>query len=72
MRGGGGNDIYVVDNAGDVVTENGGEGTDAVQSSITYKLGGERQQPDADRQRQHQRQGTGSDNVLKGKPAATR
>ena len=39
MVGGVGNDIYVVDNAGDVVTEALNEGTDTVQSSITYTLG---------------------------------
>jgi Ca2+-binding RTX toxin-like protein len=39
MIGGLGNDTYVVDNVGDVVTESAGEGTDAVQSSITYILG---------------------------------
>ena len=33
-----GNDTYVVDNTGDVVTENAGAGTDAVNSSITYTL----------------------------------
>ena len=38
MAGGLGDDIYVVDNDGDVVTEAGGEGTDLVQSSITYTL----------------------------------
>src|SRR5207249_3270847 len=39
LRGGTGNDTYVVDAAGDSVTENANEGTDAVQSAITYTLG---------------------------------
>ncbi|MDM0010118.1 calcium-binding protein [Variovorax sp. J22G73] len=38
MVGGAGNDTYVVDNIGDVVTENGGAGTDLVQSSVTYAI----------------------------------
>ena len=39
MIGGLGNDTYTVDNIGDVITENTGEGTDTVNSSITYTLG---------------------------------
>ena len=40
MTGGAGNDTYYVDNAGDQVTESAGNGTDLVQSSISYSLGG--------------------------------
>ena len=38
LVGGTGNDTYVVDNTGDVVTELTDEGTDLVQSSVTYTL----------------------------------
>jgi Ca2+-binding RTX toxin-like protein len=39
MIGGEGNDVFYVDNVGDIVTENSNEGTDTVNSSITYTLG---------------------------------
>jgi len=39
LVGGAGNDTYVVDNVGDVITENSGAGTDLVQSSVTWTLG---------------------------------
>jgi Ca2+-binding RTX toxin-like protein len=38
LIGGAGSDIYVVDNAGDSITENAGEGTDTVQSSLNHVL----------------------------------
>lgn len=38
LVGGMGNDTYVVDNVSDIISENSGEGTDLVQSAITYAL----------------------------------
>jgi Ca2+-binding RTX toxin-like protein len=38
MLGGAGNDTYFVDNAGDVVSENPNEGTDAVFSEVAFTL----------------------------------
>ena len=39
MYGGLGDDTYVIDNTGDRAVENSGEGTDTVQSGITFTLG---------------------------------
>ena len=39
MKGGIGNDTYVVDRVTDVVTEAAGEGTDTVESALTWTLG---------------------------------
>ena len=38
MAGGLGNDTYTVENAGDVINENVGEGTDTVKSYLTYTM----------------------------------
>jgi Ca2+-binding RTX toxin-like protein len=38
LIGGAGNDTYVVDSSGDTITELAGEGTDLVQSGVTYTL----------------------------------
>jgi Ca2+-binding RTX toxin-like protein len=38
MAGGLGNDTYMIDNAGDVVTETAGQGTDTVMVAFTYTL----------------------------------
>jgi Ca2+-binding RTX toxin-like protein len=38
LIGGTGNDTYVVDTTTDVITENANEGTDTIQSSVTFSL----------------------------------
>ncbi|HLO75113.1 MAG TPA: endo alpha-1,4 polygalactosaminidase [Magnetospirillum sp.] len=38
LAGGAGDDTYIVDNSGDVITENADEGTDSVRSSATFTL----------------------------------
>jgi Ca2+-binding RTX toxin-like protein len=38
LIGGFGNDIYQVDSATDIITENAGEGIDTIQSSVTYTI----------------------------------
>jgi Ca2+-binding RTX toxin-like protein len=41
MKGGKGNDTYVVDHVHDSVVEKAGEGTDTVEASVSFKLGAE-------------------------------
>ena len=41
MRGAGGNDVYLVDNVGDVIDENAGGGSDLVRSSVSFTLSGD-------------------------------
>jgi len=38
LAGGAGDDVYLVDDTGDTIAENAGEGTDTVQSSVTFDL----------------------------------
>ncbi len=40
MMGGAGDDTYVVEQAGDVVVENAGEGTDTVETKVSFSLAG--------------------------------
>jgi Ca2+-binding RTX toxin-like protein len=40
LVGGVGNDTYIIDSDTDVITENAGEGTDAVESTINFSLSG--------------------------------
>jgi Ca2+-binding RTX toxin-like protein len=70
LVGGLGNDTYIVDNAGDMVTENAGEGTDTVQSAITYTLGNEVENLVFTGSAAINGSGNAGDNVLTGNSAA--
>jgi Ca2+-binding RTX toxin-like protein len=70
LIGGLGNDAYVVDNAGDVVTENTDEGMDTVRSSVTYTLSANVENLDLTGTAAINGTGNTLDNVLTGDGAA--
>jgi Ca2+-binding RTX toxin-like protein len=70
MVGGLGNDTYTVDNVLDVVTENAGEGTDLVNSSIAYALSTDVENLTLTGTAATSGTGNDSDNVLIGNNAA--
>jgi Ca2+-binding RTX toxin-like protein len=70
MTGGLGNDTYVLENAGDVVTENLNEGTDTVQASISYTLGPNLENLTLTGTAAINGTGNGLDNVITGNAAA--
>ena len=70
MAGGAGNDTYVVDNAGDIVTELAAEGTDTVQSSVTLTLGANLENLTLTGSSAISGTGTAADNILTGNTGA--
>ncbi len=70
LRGGTGNDTYVVNTTGDLVTEYANEGTDRVQSSVTWALGTNLEHLTLTGTSAINGTGNASDNVLVGNSAA--
>ena len=70
MIGGTGNDTYVVDDAGDAVTEIANQGIDTVQSAITYVLGMEVENLTLIGSTAIDGTGTGLNNILEGNIAS--
>jgi Ca2+-binding RTX toxin-like protein len=70
LVGGTGNDTYVVDNAVDVVVENASEGTDLVQSSVSYSLGANAENLTLTGTGGLTATGNGQDNILTGNTGA--
>ena len=66
MEGRGGNDLYYVDNVGDVVVEAAGDGTDTVRASISYTLGANVERLQLVGSHQVNAIGNALDNVLQG------
>lgn len=70
LIGGAGNDSYVVDNTADIVTELASEGTDSVNSSVTYTLSANVENLTLTGSTAVNGTGNASDNVLAGNSAA--
>jgi Ca2+-binding RTX toxin-like protein len=68
MRGGSGNDLYWVDDIGDTIEENAGEGTDEVRTGLAaYSLAGSQiENLAATTNVVHEFRGSGGDNILTG------
>ena len=70
MIGGAGNDTYVVAQTGDVVTEADGEGTDTVETSVSYALSANVENLTATGTGAINLTGNGGDNILTGNGGA--
>jgi len=66
MRGGAGDDVYVVDNAGDTAVEGSSNGTDRVDSAISFTLGANLENLTLTGSASVNATGNGQDNVLVG------
>jgi VCBS repeat-containing protein len=70
MAGGGGDDVYVVDNTADNAMEGSEQGTDSVESSVSYTLGGNVENLGLTGSSAINATGNGLDNVIIGNAAA--
>ena len=66
MRGGKGDDTYLVDHTGDIVIELAGEGSDTVRSSLTYTLGSDLEKLELTGSAQRDGTGNALSNVITG------